>query len=175
MQPQRPHAYVAHQSTQVLRCGHHHKFGGSQDPRATRIALASRLSPDKWPLCVPLFPAMSDCRLEPIEPSQRLLLEAFLVRKCVVPMRAFILPNGGSTISRHCRRVVVEAPLHFFQHVLMLPARNSPFLAGCTASFERTVTARIWSNSVAAAARPPRWCSGGSAYRQPDSDTRPPR
>src|SRR5580698_6793386 len=30
----------------------------------------------------------------------------------------------------HGQGIVVEAPLHFFQHVLMLPARNSPLLAG---------------------------------------------
>jgi hypothetical protein len=43
----------------------------------------------------------------------------------------------------HGQGIVVEAPLHFFQHVLMLPARNPPLLAGCAASFECTVTARI--------------------------------
>ena len=43
----------------------------------------------------------------------------------------------------HGLRVVVEAPLHLFQHMLMLPARNPPLLAGRTAGFERTVAARI--------------------------------
>src|SRR5580692_4214562 len=43
----------------------------------------------------------------------------------------------------HGQGIVVEAPLHFFQHVLMLPARNPPLLAGCAASFECTVAARI--------------------------------
>ena len=41
----------------------------------------------------------------------------------------------------HGQGIVVEAPLHFFQHVLMLPARNPPLLAGCAASFECTVAA----------------------------------
>src|SRR5580700_8783758 len=43
----------------------------------------------------------------------------------------------------HGQGIVVEAPLHFFQHVLMLPAGNPPLLAGCAASFECTVAARV--------------------------------
>jgi hypothetical protein len=43
----------------------------------------------------------------------------------------------------HGLGVFVEASLRLFHHVLMLPARNPPFLPGCAASFERTVTARI--------------------------------
>ena len=43
----------------------------------------------------------------------------------------------------HSLRVVVEAPLNRFQHVLMLPARNPPLLAGRAARLERTVTADI--------------------------------
>src|SRR5580700_4223447 len=43
----------------------------------------------------------------------------------------------------HGLRVVVEAPLYLFQHMLMLPARNPPLLAGCAASFECTVSADI--------------------------------
>ena len=43
----------------------------------------------------------------------------------------------------HGQGIVVEAPLHFFQHVLMLPAGNPPLLAGCAASFKCTVAARV--------------------------------
>src|SRR5579871_2277758 len=43
----------------------------------------------------------------------------------------------------HGTRVVVEASLCLLQHTLVLPARNPPLLAGCAASFECTVTARI--------------------------------
>jgi hypothetical protein len=43
----------------------------------------------------------------------------------------------------HGLGVIVEAPLHLFQNVLMLPARNPPLLAGRAAGFECTVTARI--------------------------------
>ena len=32
-----------------------------------------------------------------------------------------------------------------------------------------------WSNNAVAAAHPPHWCSGRSAFRQPDSDTHPRR
>src|ERR1700728_1794302 len=43
----------------------------------------------------------------------------------------------------HGLGVSVEAALHRFHHVLMLPARDSAFLAGCAVRFERTVTACI--------------------------------
>jgi len=43
----------------------------------------------------------------------------------------------------HGLRVVVEAPLHLFQNVLVLPARDPPLLAGRAASFKCTVTTRI--------------------------------
>src|ERR1700723_1456304 len=43
----------------------------------------------------------------------------------------------------HGLRVSVETLLHRLQHMLMLPSRNPPFLAGCAARFERTVTAGV--------------------------------
>src|SRR3984957_3019994 len=43
----------------------------------------------------------------------------------------------------HGLGVVVEASLYLFQNVLMLPARDPPLLASRTASFERTVAARV--------------------------------
>src|SRR6516225_11525548 len=43
----------------------------------------------------------------------------------------------------HGLGVLVEALLHRFQHMLMLPARDPPLLAGCAARFERTVTAGV--------------------------------
>jgi hypothetical protein len=39
--------------------------------------------------------------------------------------------------------VLVEAPLYGLQHVLMLPARDPPFLAGRAARLECTVAAGI--------------------------------
>src|ERR1700684_705594 len=69
-----------------------------------------------------------------------------LVRKCVAPMRAFIVPNGCSTVSRRCRMawgLLSRASLYLFQNVLMLPARDPPLLASCTANFECTVATRV--------------------------------
>src|SRR5208282_4661637 len=43
----------------------------------------------------------------------------------------------------HGLRVLVEAPLYGLQHVLMLPARDPPLLAGRAARLERTVAAGI--------------------------------
>src|ERR1700733_5459577 len=40
-------------------------------------------------------------------------------------------------------RGLVGTLLHRLQHMLMLPSRNPPFLAGCAARFERTVTAGV--------------------------------
>src|SRR5580700_5026797 len=39
--------------------------------------------------------------------------------------------------------VVVEASLYLFQNMLMLPARDPPLLASCTANFECTVATRV--------------------------------
>ncbi len=43
----------------------------------------------------------------------------------------------------HGLGVPVEPLLHRLQHMLVLPPRDPPFLAGCAARFKRTVTADV--------------------------------
>src|SRR3954453_2248085 len=66
------------------------------------------------------------------------VLECF-GQKVHCPMRAFIVPNGCSAVSRRCRMawVVVEASLCLLHDVLALPARNPPLVPGCSAGFDR--------------------------------------
>ena len=64
------------------------------------------------------------------------------MRKCIAPMRAFIVPNGCSTVLAtlsHGLWVCIESLLHRLEQMLMLPSRNPPLWPGRTSRFERTI------------------------------------